>query len=171
MFGARGGVFGGSDSLTNYYRGGLAGLDDVPGFSEGGMVRGGAQLVTVAEEGTPEMIIPLSNQRRDRALQLWAQTGHMLDVPGFARGGLAGGGEDEGLRFFQYGSSESSGGQSVVVDVGGVQVIVQVDANGQPNIAEAIREQGEEIAETVAGILADAFSAQFENTPTRGGAA
>ena len=170
IFGARGGVFGGSDNLVNFARGGVAGLD-VPGFSEGGVVRGGAQLVTVAEEGTPEMIIPLSNQRRDRALQLWAQTGHMLDVPGFARGGLTGGGEDEGLRFFRYGSDEPSGGQNVEVNVGGVQVTIHVDANGQPNIAEAIREQGGEIAETVAGILADAFGAQFENTPTKGGAA
>lgn len=171
IFGARGGIFGGSSSMNAFARGGIAGMD-VPGYSDGGMVRGGAQLITVAEEGTPEMIIPLSSQRRGRALKLWAQAGHMLDVPGFARGGVIGGNgsRDEGIRFTTTGF-DSSGGQNVTVEVGGVNVTIHVDANGHANIAEAIREQGEEIAETVAGILADAFGAQFENTPTRGGAA
>lgn len=171
VFGARGGIFGGSSSQDAFARGGIAGLD-VPGYSDGGMVRGGAQLITVAEEGTPEMIIPLSSQRRGRALKLWAQAGHMLDVPGFARGGIIGGdgGRDEGIRFTTTGF-DSSGGQNVTVEVGGISVTIHVDATGHTNIAEAIQEQGGEIAETVAGILADAFGAQFENTPTRGGAA
>lgn len=171
IFGARGGIFGGgSSSLEAFYRGGLAG---VPGYSDGGMVRGGAQLITVAEEGSPEMIIPMSSQRRGRALKLWAQAGHMLEVPGFARGGVIGGdgSQDEGIRFTTSGGDSTSSGQNVTVEVGGVNVTIHVDANGHANIAEAIQEQGEEIAETVAGILADAFSAQFENTPTKGGAA
>lgn len=92
----------------------------------------------------------------------------MLRVPGFARGGLTDG-QDEGLRFRAPGTvGEEAGG--VKVDVGGVRVEIRVDGNGgNTNIAEAIRAQGEEIAETVAGILADAFGAQFENTPVRGG--
>lgn len=172
IFGARGGIFGGgSSSLNAFYRGGLAGAD-IPGYSDGGMVRGGAQLITVAEEGTPEMIIPMSSQRRGRALKLWAQAGHMLDVPGFARGGVIGGdgSQKEGIRFTTSGD-DSVGGQSVVVEVGGVSVTIQVDATGHENIAEAIQEQSDEIVEVVSGILADALGAQFENTPTRGGAA
>lgn len=161
----RGGIVGGSSSMGQFARGGLA------GYSEGGMVRGGAQLITVAEEGSPEMIIPMSSQRRGRALKLWAQAGHMLDVPGFARGGVIGGdgSTEEGIRFTT--SDGNSGGQSVMVEVNGVNVAIQVDATGHANIAEAIQEQSGEIAETVAGILADAFGAQFENTPTRGGVA
>lgn len=160
----RGGIVGGSSSLEAFARGGIA------GYSEGGMVRGGAQLITVAEEGSPEMIIPLSSQRRDRALQLWAKAGEMLGVTrGFARGGRTDGGTDEGIRFMRYGSDEPAGGQSVHVEVGGVQVTFQVNA-GSENIVEAIKEQAGEISELVAGILADAIGGQFENTPVRGGA-
>lgn len=168
--GFRGGVFGGSSSQNAFYRGGLAGAD-IPGYSNGGIVRGGSRLITVAEEGSPEMVIPLSSQRRGRALKLWAQAGHMMDVPGFARGGLTNGGKDEGIRFNQYDTADGVGGQNVVVEVGGISVEIHVDATGDQSIAEAIQAQGDEIAETVAGILADALGAQYENTPTRGSAA
>lgn len=144
---------------------------NIKGFASGGLVRGGGRLVRVAEEGSPEMIIPLSSQRRERGLKLWEKAGHMMGVPGFARGGLTSGGQDEGLRFRRYNSDDEDGGRTVHVEVGGVHVEINVDATGSDNIAEAIRAQGGEIAETVAGILADAFSAQFENTPTRGGVA
>lgn len=161
----RGGIVGGSSSMEAFARGGIA------GYSNGGMVRGGARLITVAEEGSPEMIIPLSSQRRGRALKLWAQAGHMMGVPGFARGGLTNGGQDEGIRFHQYGSDESVGGQTVQVDVGGITFEIVVHATDGKSIVEAIREQKEEIAETIAGVFADSFGGQFENTPTRGGAA
>lgn len=162
--GFRGGIFGGS-----YARGGLAG--NVPGFSDGGIVRGGSQLIEVAEEGSPEMVIPLSSQRRGRALKLWAQAGNIMGVPGFNRGGITGGSGnvDEGIRFQGFGSDESAGGQTVQVEVGGITVEIHVNASNTENIAEAIRAQANEIAETVAGIMADALGGQFENTPTRAG--
>lgn len=69
-------------------RGGIVGKNGAMGFADGGMVRGGPQLITVAEEGTPEMIIPLGSQRRQRAVQLWEKTGHILGVPGFVNGGI-----------------------------------------------------------------------------------
>lgn len=141
----------------------------IKGFSSGGMVRGGAQLITVAEEGSPEMIIPMSSQRRGRALKLWAQAGHMMGVPGFARGGLVGGQEDEGLRYQNAGGGSAGGSGGINVSVGGVTVQVNVDGGGDnPDIAAAIANQGDAIAEQVAGILADAFKGQFENTPTKG---
>ncbi len=71
-------------------RGGIIGPNGPIGFAEGGIVRGGPQIVTVAEEGTPEMIIPLGSQRRERGMQLWRKAGHMLGVEGFADGGIAG---------------------------------------------------------------------------------
>lgn len=147
-------------------RGGLVGMN-IPGFSGGGMVRGGAQLAMLAEEGTPEMVIPLGSQRRKRGLSLWEKAGSMLGVPGFANGGIAG---DAGLRNHEYAGVTAGGGQNVQVDVGGVTVKVEVGGDGKGGIAEAIRAQGSEIADTIAGILADAFNAQFENTPVRGGA-
>lgn len=115
------------------------------------------------------MIIPLGSQRRERGLKLWEKAGQMLNVPGFARGGRTDGG-DEGLRYRGTGSVGDGGsGSNVEVNVGGVTVEIQM-SGGDTNIVEAIKAQGGEIAETVAGILADAFNAQFENTPVRGGA-
>lgn len=146
---------------------------NAPGYADGGMVQGGSRLVKVAEEGTPEMIIPLGKHRRDRAMMLWREAGEMMDVPGFARGGLTRNNYDEGIRFHGYTAEDSAttGGQTVKVDVGGIQVEIHIDANGQTDIVEAIRAQAPEIAEAVAGPLADAISAMFENTPTKGGAA
>lgn len=160
----RGGIVGGSSAMDSFYRGGIA------GYTDGGMVRGGAQLVTVAEEGTPEMIIPLGSHRRERAMKLWAKTGEMLNAPGFARGGMTDGGQDEGIRFRQYGVGEA-GGQTVQIEVGGITVEINVDATNSENIAEVIKAQAQDIAETVAGVLADAIGGQFENTPAKGGAA
>lgn len=156
---------------TGKARGGIIGdASHIPGYADGGIVRGGSRLVRVAEEGSPEMIIPLSSQRRNRALKLWAQAGHMMDVPGFVRGGITSSRADEGIRFNQFSTDESSG-QNTIVDVGGITVQISVDASGGQDIVEAIRQQGGEIADVVAGILADSLSAQFDNTPTKGGAA
>lgn len=160
----RGGIVGGSSSMGAFYRGGIA------GYSDGGMVRGGAQLITVAEEGSPEMIIPLSNQRRDRALQLWEKAGQMLKVPGFARGGRTDGG-DEGIRFLSNQYNGTSGGQTVQVDVGGVKVEIHVNADGSTNVVEAVKAQLGEITDAVVGAIADELGALFENTPVRGGVA
>lgn len=153
------------------YRGGIVGNGSIPGYYDGGMVRGGAQIIRVAEEGSPEMIIPLSNQRRDRALQLWEKAGEMLKVPGFARGGRTDGGVDEGIRFQSYGSGETTGVQTVHVEVGGVTVELNINADGSANIVEAVKAQMGEITDAVAGAIADALGTVFENTPVRGGVA
>ena len=138
------------------------------GYAAGGMVRGGARLIKVAEEGTPEMIIPLGSQRRERGIKLWEKTGQMLGIPGFARGGMTDGGGDEGLRFHHYEADAGAGGQIVQVEVGGIKVEIQIDAHDTDNIIEAIKEQANDIAEAIAGIMADSLGAQFENTPVRG---
>lgn len=155
---------------TKNYRGGIVGgSGGIAGYANGGMVRGGAQLITVAEEGSPEMIIPLSNQRRERAMRLWEKAGEIMKVPGFARGGRTDGG-DEGIRFMRYGSGEASGGQAVHVEVGGVKVDINVNADGSTNIVEAVKAQMSEITDAVVGAIADELGAMFENTPVRGGA-
>lgn len=154
-------------------RGGIIG-GPAEGFAMGGrpadgMLKGSTRFIRVNEEA-PEMIIPLSSQRRERALKLWTKTGKLLDVPGFARGGSTGN-RDEGIRFQQFGGdTPERGGQSVQVDVGGVNVTIQVDANASGSVLEAIQAQAGEIAEAVAGVMVDAMAAQFENTPLRGGA-
>lgn len=157
----RGGIVGGSSAMEGFALGGRP--DD-------GMLKGSTRFIRVNEE-SPEMIIPLSSQRRGRALKLWAQAGNIMGVPGFARGGMTSGGNDEGIRFQNYGSNESAGGQSVQVDIGGITFEINVNGNDTQNITEAIKAQAEEIAEVVAGVLADSLGSQFENTPARGGAA
>lgn len=161
----RGGIVGGSSSMEAFYRGGIA------SYSDGGIVRGGSKLITVAEEGSPEMIIPLSDQRRDRALKLWEKAGQMLDVPGFSRGGRTDGGSDEGIRFRGYDSGGASGGQTIQVSVAGITIEVHVNSDGSTNIVEAIKSQVGVIADAVVGEIAAQLGEIFENTPVRGGAA
>lgn len=159
----RGGIVGGSSSMESFFRGGIA------GYSDGGMVRGGSKLIQVAEEGSPEMIIPLSSQRRDRGLKLWEKAGEMLGVDKTASNRQTVQ-TDAGIRNYRY-STEEAAGQTVQIELGGVNVEINVDAKGTTNVAEAIKAQAAEIAETVAGALADALSGQFENTPAKGGVA
>lgn len=137
------------------FRGRMFG-EGVPQYAQGGMVRGGAQLAVVAEEGTPEMIIPLGAHRRQRGRELWEKAGQYLGVPGFAEGGLVGG---EPAKI-----SGSGGSGHVNVEVGGITI--QIEGNG--NIADNIEEQKEKITEVVAEVLNAAFKAQFENAPARG---
>lgn len=170
-------IFGGTSVVSNDYIGNQL-RSGIPGFAYGGLAgyagggvtnSFGARLAMVGEEG-PEMIIPLNSQRRNRALKLWAMAGHMMDVPGFARGGTTNGEKDAGLRFRSQDAAApaSTPSANTQVDVGGITVQISVDASGGQNVAQTIQEQGAEIAETVAGILADALQAQFENTPTLG---
>lgn len=167
-------VFGSDRSVEkdSGYRGGIFGGDSaMDAFARGGIVGGSTRFIRVNEEA-PEMIIPLSNQRRDRAMKLWMKTGEMLDVPGFARGGItSGGSQDEGIRFRGYGSSETEVGHTVQVNMGGITLEINVSSSDTEGIADAIRAQANEIAEAVAGIMADAIGSQYENTPVRGGAA
>lgn len=144
------------------YRGGIVG-GNVPGFAEGGYVQGGAQLITVAEEGTPEAIIPLGKHRRKRAMELFGQVGSYLQAPGFAPKGFAAGGIVGGSIGGGFG-----GGMPTVVEVGGVEI--KVEAKDGQNLVETIRENKEAISEEIAGVFNAAFKGQFANTPASGGA-
>lgn len=154
-------------------RGGIVGGDSaMDAFARGGIVGGSTRFIRVNEE-SPEMIIPLSDQRRGRALKLWAQAGNIMGVPGFARGGIVGGnGSDEGIRFNTYDSgSESAGGRTVHVDVGGVTLEINVSGSDRESIIDAIKAQAGEIADYMVGVIADALETEFQNTPVRGGVA
>lgn len=83
----RGGIVGGDSAMDAFARGGRT--------DNSGIVGGSTRYIRVNEE-SPEMVIPLSSQRRERALELWNKTGELLDVPGFARGGISNGAEVAG---------------------------------------------------------------------------
>lgn len=156
---ARGGIIGGTSSMDAFARGGR---------TDGGIVGGSTRWIRVNEE-SPEMIIPLSSQRRDRGLKLLAKTAEIFGLPGFARGGFTtGGNADEGIRFRGYGSTETPGERSVIVEVGGITIELKIEAADSEGVVQAIKEQIKDIAESVAGIFADEFDAIFENTPVRG---
>ncbi len=169
-------------------RGGLIGPNGPMGFATGGMVRGGPQLVTVAEEGAPEMIIPLGSHRRQRGIELWERAGRMLGIPGLANGGIAGnadnteqGSELFGQRFIQKpeplnfpeqdseSSSTSSGETTITVNVGGVTLQFNINGSDDDAIASAIEARKEEIANSVGEIMKKAILEVFVNTPAQGG--
>lgn len=139
---------------THQFRGGIVGSGKIKGFAGGGFVQGGTQLATLAEEGTPEAIIPLGAHRRKRALELYARVGKELGVPRYAAGGIAGG----SIR-----SGATAGGN---INIGGVTL--NVYAQGGQSVLDAIKDQKEELADELAGIINDGLNAQFENTPARG---
>lgn len=154
--GFRGGIFGGTSSMQ--------------GFSDGGIVRGGARLIKVAEEGSPEMVIPLSSQRRDRGLKLWEKAGEMLRVPGFAQGGMTN--DESPLRAYRTRTAEVPGSPGEThVSMGGVTVNLTVHASSGRSVADEVRAQKDEIVNTVAGAINEALIGVFENTPRKGGAA
>lgn len=155
--------YGGLKQVTGVheFRGGIVG-GGFPGFAEGGYVRGGAQLITVAEEGTPEAIIPLGRHRRKRAMELFSQVGSYLQAPGFSPKGFAAGGIVGGSIGGGFG-----GGMPAVVEVGGVEI--KVEAKDGQNLVETIRENKEAISEEIAGVFNAAFKGQFANTPASGG--
>ena len=151
---ARGGIVGGTSS-------------SMEAFARGGIVGGSTRFIRVNEEA-PEMIIPLSSQRRDRAMKLWMKTGQLLGVPGFARGGITTGEQDEGLRFTAY-DPDPKDARSVTVQVGDINIELKIEATDKASVVQAIKDQIADIAESVAEIFTEEFEAVFENTPVRGG--
>lgn len=160
--GYRGGIFGGDSAMDAFARGGET--------DNSGIVGGSTRFIRVNEE-SPEMIIPLSSQRRERALKLWNKTGEMLGVPGFARGGNSSGGRDEGIRFMHNGSGGSAGGREINITFGDINFTIQASGNDKDSIVAAIKAQAGELADYIVGMIADELAGEFENTPVRGGAA
>ncbi len=145
------------------FRGGIIG-GNYPGFAEGGYVQGGAQLITVAEEGTPEAIIPLGKHRRKRAMELFNQVGGYLQAPGFSPKGFAAGGIVGGSIGSGFGGGAGSG--SALIDTCNVEI--NIEAKDGQTLIETIRDHREEISEEVAGVFNAAFKGQFANTPAAG---
>lgn len=160
--GYRGGIFGGDSAMDAFARGGET--------DNSGIVGGSTRFIRVNEE-SPEMIIPLSSQRRERALKLWNKTGEMLGVPGFARGGNSSGGHDEGIRFMHHGSDSSAGGREINITFGDINFTIQASGNDKDSIVAAIKAQAGELADYIVGMIADELAGEFENTPVKGGAA
>lgn len=129
------------------FRGGFHGAG-IPHYAEGGLVRGGAQLSILAEEGTPEAVIPLGRHRRQRGIDLWKKAGEYLGIQKYGQGGFVGG----------VGGSVSNGSGGMSVNVGGITINVQ-------GSVDEISENKMSIAQEVAEILNTAISSAYENMP------
>lgn len=124
-------------------------------------------LYSLAEEGTPEMVIPLGSHRRDRGIDLWERAGHMLGIPGFFNGGIAGD-EDKAVGASRYALPEMDAtgdvDNSVTMTFG--DIVLQINgANG--DIIEELRARAAEAADVIAGEFVKVARARVQNSPRR----
>ena len=124
-------------------------------------------LYSLAEEGTPEMVIPLGSHRRDRGVDLWERAGHMLGIPGFFNGGIAGD-EDKAVGASRYALTEMDAtgdvDNSVTMTFG--DIVLQINgANG--DIIEELRARAAEAADVIAGEFVKVAQARAQNSPRR----
>lgn len=119
-------------------------------------------LSWVGEEG-PEAIIPLVPGRRARGLKLWEEAGRRLGVQYHAEGGFVGG--DSSFIPPMVGKITPSGEQTIEINMGGVTI--EIKADGNKSMVDNIEDQEQEIAEKVAEIFKNVFSAQFANMPLK----
>jgi tape measure domain-containing protein len=129
----------------------------------------------LGEEGTPEMVIPLSGRRHDRGVQLWQQAGSVLgqNIDAKANGGFGG----QVIQFPSnvVGDTPSPQPQrvsagSVVGMNGGTKVVIQeikivVKGGNDGDVVQQIKDNKEEIANIVSDAIADGFERNQNNTP------
>lgn len=160
-----GGFSGGGNSS-----GGFSGGSRSTGGFSGGRAAGGIVskygIYTLAEEGTPEAVIPLGAHRRDRGVQLWQHAGHLLGIPGFFNGGIAGD-ENKAAGASRYVAPEMSGGDadtSISISLGGINIQV-TGATG--DVIEELRARSAEMADIVAGEFVKVARTMAQNSPRR----
>lgn len=123
----------------------------VKAYASGGLITR-PHLGLVGEAG-PEMIIPLSSERRNRALELYRRTGQMLGVRQYADGGLVGP------------RVPVPTGQPAVagISIGNITIspIVSVEVSGDGDLSiisdEIVDEVGVKLAEKVTEALSNMF--------------
>lgn len=86
-------------------------------YANGGLIT--KPHLALAGEAGAEMIIPLSAQRRSRAIELYQQTGNILGVTPYADGGLAGAATNASVG---SGGGGNGGGASIEVVIENVEV-------------------------------------------------
>ena len=133
--------------------------------AKGGMI--GNHIVSELGEEGPEMVIPLSNHK-SRALSLWNQAGNILGVTRHAEGGIVGNNAVSTIRTSRDSKktrNESKGSGQSVINVGGITISVNANSgnNGSVDIAKAIKEQKNEIADTIMQAIADAVGSTVSN--------
>jgi peptidoglycan hydrolase-like protein with peptidoglycan-binding domain len=118
-----------------------------------GGITTGPEVSLVGEDG-PEAIVPLSEKRRGRGLSLWKAAGAAMGVKMYADGGIVGNAE----------TAAPSGSASV--QVGGITIEINVNSGGSPDgVVEAIKAKMPEVANEVAGQIAQMMAKSYSNMP------
>ncbi len=132
-------------------------------------------VTLLGEEGTPEMVIPLSSRRHDRGVQLWRQTGSALgqSIDAKANGGFGG-------DVIQFPSSPSeadtpnphprpapaaaggAGGGKPQVIIQSIKIVVE---GGNGDVVQQIKDHKDEIANIVSDAIAEGIEKDHDNTP------
>ncbi len=145
----------------------------------------GKQLSWICEEG-PEAIIPLTPQRRQRALALYERTGRLLGVNQIqknARGGIIGinavqskeeVSEEEYLPTRKQGNNnsenESKPNIQINVDLGNNEFVIGSDSKDAESVMSYIRDHISEIANEAGSEIAFGLEEIFSNKPLTEGA-
>ena len=141
-----------------------AGKEDTADKNASGGYIGRKTLSWLAEEGTPEMVIPLGAHRRERAISLWEQTGRILGITPEknALGGIVG--ADNNDLTTKPVSFRLNGMGGMQVNIGSITISVNTNGN-QNDILAAIKAQKNAIVEVITESLYEALVKEFENMP------
>lgn len=124
-------------------------------------------IVSLVGEAGPEMIIPLSAERRQRGKSLWEQAGRAMGLYQNANGGLYGHRASAIGNMLNSGTSSvngtetpqrTSGNGTVKVDVGGIHITIQSSGNG-------VQEDISQNADTITAQIAVMVEKAFQNMP------
>ena len=137
----------------------------------------GPLLSWVGEDG-PEFIIPVGSERRARGMELWQQAGEALGVPGFADGGIVGGGipifSSDDDDSFDASSKDVGDGISPEISNGGnggvtVQINLSPEFNlndaNENNVLAMIRAHMKELADDLGYEISEMLNEAYENRP------
>lgn len=157
-------------SFSSGYGAGKGNGSGAANNATGGFVKG-RTLSWLAEEGTPEVVIPLGSHRRDRAMSLWERTGELLGIkPEYnALGGIVGGniGETPSMNA-PLASYRAGKPGSVHISIGNITFEIKSGDN-PTDILTAIKAQKTAIVEVISEALYEALLSQFGNTPMAAG--
>ena len=145
-----------------------------------GSISSGKRLSWICEEG-PEAIIPLVPGRRQRALELYEQTGRILGVEKHANGGITGQVNpfisQDGFEINKFSMDsedfkleDSNVNAPIEVNVSvnpNMEIKIESSGNNEEKILATIRKHMGALADELGGELADKIGAIFKNMPIK----
>jgi len=141
----------------------IPGVNGINANANGGFIYN-TVLSWIGEEG-PEVVIPLTQNRRSRGLDLWQKAGKFLGVGQYANGGFVG--IEEEVPVSHSLKAEASSSPEVNVNVS-VSPTFEVSGNGNgDNMIEIIKAHMKEMADDLGGEIAVSLEKVFSNMPLK----